>query len=251
MGSAPPCLCRNNNVNLSPCFFLSSSIFLSPVNYDSRLHRRRQFAGHTKRVDNLKGKSSLLTEEGHAERPTRAPPPVLSSIMRPVGWGEPLDTVFVRSVEHNIITWTHGLLTLVLRPYISLPHVSLLFIPFSFHSPVCSSLNSRMLLGFAHWKHKSYARETTISSKQAIKRTVIFLNLQAFTFAMLYLSAIRIFLLRICQLFFNSLFWSFCFIFRFSLDKLRSLTLFYFIFFIFLLSWFISFSLPCFLCRVA
>lgn len=84
-------------------------------------------------------------------------------------------------------------------------YMSLLFFPFSFRSPVYPSLNSRMLLGFAHWKHKSYARETTISSKQAIKRTVIFLNLQAFTFAMLYLSTIRIILLRICKLFFNSL----------------------------------------------
>jgi len=112
--------------------------------------------------------------------------------MRPVGRREPLDTVFVRSAEHNIITWTHGLLTLVLRPYISLPHTSLLFLP-SFRLPVCPSLNSRMLLGFAHWKHKSYARGTTISSKQAIKRTAIFLDLWAFTFAMLYLSTIRIF----------------------------------------------------------
>lgn len=191
-----PRLCRNNNVNLSPCFFLSLFLSLS-INHGSRLHRRRQFAEHTKRVDNLKGKSSLLTEEGHAERPTCAPPPVRSSIMRPVGRGEPLDTVFVRSVEHNIITWTHGLLTLVLRSYISLPHTSLLFFPFSCRSPVCPSLNSRMLLGFAHWKHKSYARGTTISSKQAIKRTVIFLDLWAFIFAMFYLSTIRVFFLRI------------------------------------------------------
>lgn len=118
--------------------YLPVSFSLVSINHGSRLHRRRQFAEHTKRVDNLKGKSSLLTEEGHAEGPTRASP-VRSSIMRPVGRGEPLDTVFVRSVEHNIITWTHGLLTLVLRSYISLPHTSLLFFPFSFRSPVCPS----------------------------------------------------------------------------------------------------------------
>lgn len=94
MGSAPPpspCLCHNNNVNLSPCFslapFLSLFIYLYlvSINHGSHLHRRRQFAGHTKRVDNLKGKSSLLTEEGHGTANARA-----SSC----------------SVEHNASRWT-------------------------------------------------------------------------------------------------------------------------------------------------
>lgn len=91
-----PRLCHNNNVNLSPRVFplasFPSSLFLfslslSPVSIEhgSCLHRRRQFAGHTKRVDNLKGKSSLLTQEGHRTANARA---------------------FSRSVGHNASRWT-------------------------------------------------------------------------------------------------------------------------------------------------
>lgn len=69
-------------------FLLSLSLllplFLSSVNHGSRLHRRRQFARHTKRVDNLKGKSSLLTQEGHGTTNARAS----------------------CSVEHNTSRWT-------------------------------------------------------------------------------------------------------------------------------------------------
>lgn len=73
-------------VFLSFLLFLlfSLSLFLSSVNHGSRLHRRRQFAGHTKRVDNLKGKSSLLTQEGHGTTNARAS----------------------CSVEHNASRWT-------------------------------------------------------------------------------------------------------------------------------------------------
>lgn len=94
--------------SLSPFLRLSLSLSLSLVKHGCRLHRahrRRQFGGHTKRVDNLKGKSSLLTQEGHGTaNAARAPPPVLSSIMRWIPLDarrererEPLGTVF-RSV---------------------------------------------------------------------------------------------------------------------------------------------------------
>lgn len=193
-GLGTPRLCRNNNVNLSPSSLVSSL---------SRQHQLWFPSPSSATICRIHKKSWQLEREiepidrRRARNGQRAPPPVPSSIMRPVGRGEPLGTIFVRSAKHNIITWTHGLLTLVLRPYISLPHTSLLFLLFLFHSLVCPSVNFRMLSGFVHWKHKSYARGTTISSKQAIKRTAIFLDLWAFTFAMFYLSTIRIFFLRI------------------------------------------------------
>lgn len=103
----------------------------------------------------------------------------------------------------------------------------------SFRSPVCPSLNSRMLLGFAHWKHKSYARGTTISSKQAIKRTVIFLNLWAYFCNVLFVYDTNI--LWICKLFFNSLLnflliFLLYFLFLFRQILLINIILVYFIF---------------------
>lgn len=68
-----------------PVLSLFLSFSLVSINHGSRLHSRRQFAGHTKRVDNLKGKSSLLTEEGHGTANARA---------------------FSCSVEHNASRWT-------------------------------------------------------------------------------------------------------------------------------------------------
>lgn len=114
-GLGTPRFCRNNNVNLSPRFPLVSSLsfFLSfsrapttvPVSIVGD-----NLPGTQKELTTWKGNRAYWHRKG-TERPTRAPP-VLSSIMRPVGRGEPFGTVFVRSAEHNIITWTHSLLTL-------------------------------------------------------------------------------------------------------------------------------------------
>lgn len=136
----------------------------------------------------MKGKSSLLTEEGHGTANARA---FSCSVEHNASrWTRRAPRYRFRSVGGaHIITWTHGLLTLVLRPYISLPHASLLFLPFSFRPPVCPSLNSRMLLGFAHWKHKSYARQSQVN--KPLKEPPFFSIFGLFTFAMLYLSTIR------------------------------------------------------------
>lgn len=182
-----------------PVLSLLLSFSLVSVNHGSRLHSRRQFAGHTKRVDNLKGKSSLLTEEGHGTANARA---FSCSVEHNASrWTRRAPRYRFRSVGGaHIITWTHGLLTLVLRPYISLPHASLLFLPFSFRPPVCPSLNSRMLLGFAHWKHKSYARQSQVNKplKEPPFFSIFGLLLSQCFICLRY----GIFFLRICKLFF-------------------------------------------------
>lgn len=68
---AAPSLCHNNNVNLTPPNPIRRSCF-SWFSSAPLLYRRRQFAVHTKRVDNLKGKSSLLTQEGQGRPGQRA-----------------------------------------------------------------------------------------------------------------------------------------------------------------------------------
>lgn len=174
-----PRLCHNNNVNLSPRVYPLAS-FPSPLSLSlsspisgeptSRLHHRRQFAGHTKRVDNLKGKSSLLTQEGHGTANARA-----SS----------------RSVKYNASRWTstalpgtvfrsvgrarhyhmdpHGLLR---DPRPSALHLTFSRVPCPAATPpiqpaVCPSLNSRMLLGFRLVGDPDHVR---VSSKQSHKK---------------------------------------------------------------------------------
>lgn len=175
-------------------------LFLSSVNHGSRLHRRRQFAGHTKRVDNLKGKSSLLTQEGHRTTNARAS----------------------CSVEHNTSRWTRRALRYRFRSVGRAQHYHMdprppdprsfgltsHFLAHRWHSPLlalsacfCPSLNSRMLLGFAYWKHKSYAREERQSRvNKSLKRPPFFLILRLF--AMVYFSQdTNVISPRICDLF--------------------------------------------------
>lgn len=95
----------------------------------------------------------------------------------------------------------------------------------------CPSLNSRMLLGFAYWKHKSYAREGRQSRiNKSLKRPPFFLTLGLF--AMFYFSQdTSILSLWICELFFlNHIKLSvflILFFFSFLLSELYSLVLFY------------------------
>lgn len=230
-----PRFCRNNNVNLSPRFSLVSSLSFSFFLFFSRASTTvpvsivgDNLPGTQKELTTWKGNRAYWHRKG-TERPTRAPP-VLSSIMRPVGRGEPFGTVFVRLAEHNIITWTHSLLTLgslalhltssrVVGVYPSLFHLPvfvLLLIPECFWDLLIGNIN-RM-------------HERTISDKQVIKTTAIFLDPWTFRNVLFFTRDTSILNLRICELFFliilNSLFISFYF-FSFLLSELYLLVLFY------------------------
>lgn len=93
---------------------------------------------------------------------------------------------------------------------------------------VYPSLNSRMLLGFAYWKHKSYARGTAISSKQAIKNDRRFSESSDFYFRDALFVTIRMFFpLRNCAMFSFQFVFEFYFGFIFTLYFLISTDLFY------------------------